>query len=77
MSAFAVIEKEAYLKVLLKIELKAKAKIDKFLQSVPIFKGWNQRLSQNLNLLFERRQFAYNQTVYRENQPAEYVYIVE
>jgi signal-transduction protein with cAMP-binding, CBS, and nucleotidyltransferase domain len=77
MSAFAVIEKEAYLKVLLKIELKAKAKIDEFLQSVPIFKGWNQRLVQNLNLLFERRQFAYNQTVYRENQPAEYVYIVE
>jgi hypothetical protein len=77
MSAFAVIEKEAYLKVLLKIELKAKAKIDEFLQSVLIFKGWNQRLVQNLNLLFERRQFAYNQTVYRENQPAEYVYIVE
>jgi hypothetical protein len=31
MSAFAVIEKEAYLKVLLKIELKAKAKINEFL----------------------------------------------
>ena len=61
----------------MKIELKAKAKIDEFLKSVPIFKGWNQRSVQNLNLLFERRQFAYNQTVYRENQPAEYVYIVE
>jgi CRP-like cAMP-binding protein len=40
---FAVIDKEAYKKVLLKSEQKAKAKIDAFLQSVPIFKDWNRR----------------------------------
>lgn len=76
-SAFAVIDKEAYMKVLLKIELKAKAKINAFLSSVPIFKGWNRKQMQNLYLLFEERHFTYNQTVYHENLPTEYVYIIK
>lgn len=72
-----MINKEAYMKVLLKIELKAKAKINAFLQSVPIFKGWNRKQMQNLHLLFEERHFTYNQTVYHENSPSEYVYIIK
>jgi hypothetical protein len=39
--AFAVIHKDVYRRVLLKIELKAKAKIDAFLLSTPVFKGLN------------------------------------
>jgi CRP-like cAMP-binding protein len=59
-SAFAVIDKEAYMKVLLKIEQKAKHKIDAFLSSVPIFKPCNRKQLLNLHLLFEQRQFGYN-----------------
>lgn len=36
-TSFVVIDREAYVKVLLKIELKGKAKIDTFLKSIHIF----------------------------------------
>jgi CRP-like cAMP-binding protein len=42
-ASFAVLDKESYKRVLLKSELKAKAKIDDFLQSIPLFKSWNRR----------------------------------
>jgi CRP-like cAMP-binding protein len=53
LSAFAVIDKEAYMKVLLKIEQKAKALIDEFLASTSIFSKFTKKQLLNLHLLFE------------------------
>lgn len=54
-AAFIVIDREAYLKVLLKIEQKGKNKIDTFLKSIHIFEGWSRKQLKNLHLLFEQR----------------------
>lgn len=74
---FAVLNKQEYTKVLLKIEKKMMNEKALFLKSVPYFAKWTNMAVNKFTYYFNDKFYIRNQEVFREGQKAEYVYIVK
>ena len=74
---FAVLNKQEYTKVLLKIEKKIMNEKALFLKSVPYFSKWTNMAVNKFTYYFHDKSFIRNQEVFKEGQKVEYVYIVK
>ena len=74
---FAVMSQADYNKVLNKIEQKNMTRIVEFLHELPFFKVWTRTALSKLYYSFEQRNLQRNQVLFRENQEADTVYIVQ
>lgn len=74
---FAIIEREDFLKIVDKSEMrdKNKERCD-FLESLPLFKFQPKKVILANNMLVKKQKYVYNNTVYQQNKPALFVYIV-
>ncbi|CDW72769.1 UNKNOWN [Stylonychia lemnae] len=73
----AVMSKSDYQKVLQRIEQKSLNKIVDFLHQIPFLHSWTRTSLSKLQYSFEQRIYKRNQTIYKEGEESNYVYLVK
>mmetsp|Transcript_12648 Transcript_12648/g.12465 ORF Transcript_12648/g.12465 Transcript_12648/m.12465 type:complete len:125 (-) Transcript_12648:810-1184(-) len=73
---FAVLSRQDYGKVLLKIDEAAINKIVDFLRGTPHFKNWTKIALSKLSYFFKKQTFLRNQIVFKEGDLCKNVYII-
>ena len=75
-TVLAFLDRQAYDKVLRKLQQNQLGANVRFLQSVPFFRAWTKNSVAKFSYFFEKRRFRRNQLVYREGDPCERVFLV-
>ncbi len=75
-SFFAVLDRQTYKRVLMKIEQKRLNKAVGFLHSLPFFKSWTRSTISKFQYFFTRQEFSRNHVVFKEGDPIDYIYLI-
>ena len=74
---FMVISKQNYEKALAEIQYRKVYEIASFVRGLPLFQKLSRKFIHRLSSLMTEQKFIKNKVVYREQDPAQYIYIVK